>query len=78
MTNQWLILPIIAIVPVITTISSSLQILYFKWTGGKRLFRMAPIHLHFQIIGWSETQIVQRWWLVTLLSNMVGISLALV
>lgn len=78
MTNQWLILPIIAIIPVATTISSFLQITYFKLTGGKRLFRMAPLHHHFELIGWSEIQIVQRWWLISILSAMAGIALALI
>ena len=78
MTNQWLILPIIAIIPVINTVTVTMQVLYFKWTGGKRLFRMTPIHHHFELVGWSETQIVQRWWLITLMANMVGIALALV
>ncbi|MEM7116148.1 MAG: phospho-N-acetylmuramoyl-pentapeptide-transferase [Chloroflexota bacterium] len=78
MTNQWLILPIIAAVPLATLISSSLQVLYFRYTGGKRLFKMAPLHHHFELIGWSETQIVQRWWLIGMLSAMVGIALALI
>ncbi len=78
MTTQWLILPIIAAVPVATTLSSVLQVVYFKATGGKRLFRMAPLHHHFELLGWSETQIVQRWWLISLLTAMIGISLALV
>lgn len=78
MTNQWLILPIIAIVPLATLTSVSLQVAYFKYTGGKRLFRMAPLHHHFELSGWSETQIVQRWWLVSLLAAMIGIALALV
>ena len=77
MTNQWLILPIIALVPIATMASTALQVLYFKATGGRRLFKMAPLHHHFELIGWSETQIVQRWWLVAILSAMVGISLAL-
>lgn len=76
MTNQWLILPIIAIVPLATLLSSTLQVLYFKATGGKRLFKIAPLHHHFEAIGWSETQIVQRWWLIGLLSAMIGIALA--
>lgn len=76
MTNQWLILPIIAIVPLATLLSSSLQVFYFKATGGKRLFKIAPLHHHFEAIGWSETQIVQRWWLIGLLSAMIGIALA--
>jgi phospho-N-acetylmuramoyl-pentapeptide-transferase len=78
MTNQWLILPIIALVPIATMLSTTLQVLYFKSTGGRRLFKMAPLHHHFELIGWSETQIVQRWWLIAILSAMIGISLALV
>ncbi len=78
MTNQWLILPIIAAVPIATMLSTTLQVLYFKATGGKRLFKMAPLHHHFELIGWSETQIVQRWWLIAILSAMTGIALALV
>ncbi len=78
MTNQWLILPVIALVPYATMISTTLQVLYFKATGGKRLFKMAPLHHHFELIGWSETQIVQRWWLIAILSAMLGVSLALV
>ena len=78
MTNQWLILPIIGIIPVATTLSVTLQVSYFKMTGGKRLFRMSPLHHHFELIGWSETQIVQRWWLISVLGAMVGIALALI
>lgn len=78
MTNQWLILPIIALVPIATMASTALQVVYFKATGGRRLFKMAPLHHHFELIGWSETQIVQRWWLVAILSAMLGIALALV
>lgn len=77
MTGQWLLLPVIAVVPVVETLSVILQVSYFKRTGGQRLFRMAPIHHHFEKIGWSETQIVQRFWLVGLLSAMLGVALAL-
>jgi phospho-N-acetylmuramoyl-pentapeptide-transferase len=78
MTNQWLIFPIILAIPVATELSSTLQVLYFKATGGKRLFKMAPLHHHFELLGWSETQIVQRWWLIAMLTAMIGIALALV
>ncbi len=78
MTNQWLIFPVIIAIPVATELSTTLQVLYFKATGGKRLFKMAPLHHHFELIGWSETQIVQRWWLIAMLTAMVGIALALV
>ncbi len=78
MTNQWLILPVIAAVPIATMLSTTLQVLYFKATGGKRLFKMAPLHHHFELIGWSETQVVQRWWLIAILVAMVGIALAII
>lgn len=77
MTGQWLLLPIIAIVPLSETISVILQVSYFKRTKGQRLFRQAPLHHHFELGGWSETQIVQRFWLVGLLSAMIGVALAL-
>jgi phospho-N-acetylmuramoyl-pentapeptide-transferase len=77
MTGQWLLLPIIAVVPVAETVSVILQRYYFKATGGQRLFKMAPLHHHFERTGWSETQVVQRFWLVGLLSAIIGVALAL-
>ena len=44
----------------------------------KRIFKMSPIHLHFELLGWSETQVVQRFWLIGLLAAMLGIGLTLV
>ncbi|MFQ3566777.1 MAG: phospho-N-acetylmuramoyl-pentapeptide-transferase [Aggregatilineales bacterium] len=78
MTGQWLLLPLIAIVPVAEALSVIIQVVYFKRTGGQRLFRMSPLHHHFELTGWSETQVVQRFWLVGLLSAMVGVALALI
>jgi len=78
MTGQWLLLPIIAIIPVSEALSDVLQILYFRRTKGKRLFRMAPLHHHFELGGWSETQVVQRFWLIGLLFAMLGVALAVV
>jgi phospho-N-acetylmuramoyl-pentapeptide-transferase len=77
MTGQWLLLPLIAVIPVSEVVSVILQIGYVKLTHGKRLFRMAPIHHHFELLGWSETQVVQRFWLVGILSAMLGVALAL-
>ncbi len=77
MTGQWLLLPMIAIIPVAIILSVVLQRGYYKWTGGKRIFKMAPLHHHFELVGWSETQIVQRFWLVGLLGAMVGVGLAM-
>ena len=54
-----------------------LQILYFKITKGKRIFLMAPLHYHFELLGWSETQVVQRFWLISLVCAMLGVAIAL-
>lgn len=77
MTGQWVLLPVIAIIPVSVVVSVILQIGYFKLTRGRRLFKMAPLQHHFELIGWSETQVVQRFWLVALLTAMIGVALAL-
>jgi phospho-N-acetylmuramoyl-pentapeptide-transferase len=78
MTGQWPLLVMVAIIPGSETLSVILQVAYFKLTKGRRLLKMAPLHNHFELNGWSETQIVQRFWLVSLLAAMIGIALALV
>jgi len=78
MTGQWLIIAFIAVIPVSEALSVVLQVIYFKATKGKRLFKMAPLHHHFELKGWSETQVVQRFWLVSLIFAMLGIALVLV
>lgn len=77
MTGQWLLLPIIGIVFVAEAMSDILQVAYFKLTKGKRLFKMAPLHHHFELLGWSETHITQRFWLISVLAGMLGVALAL-
>ena len=77
MTGQWAILPIMTIIPVSETLSVVIQIIYFRMTGGRRFFKMAPIHLHFELLGWSETQIVQRFWLIGLLAGLIAVGLAM-
>jgi phospho-N-acetylmuramoyl-pentapeptide-transferase len=78
MTGQWLLIPAIAIIPVSEAMSVVLQIGYFRLTKGKRLFKMAPLHHHFELCGWSETQVVQRFWLVSLMFAMAGVAIAMV
>lgn len=83
MTGQWPLLPLIAIIPVSNTLAVILQTTYFKYTRrrygeGRRLFKMAPLHHHFELMGWSETQVVQRFWLISLLAAMLGVALAVV
>lgn len=82
MTGQWLLLPIVGLVFVAIAGSVTLQVLWFKWTRrrygeGRRLFRIAPLHHHFEVIGWSPMQIKERFWIVSVLSGMLGVALAL-
>ena len=68
-----LILIVVAGVCVIEALSVILQVVYFKVTGGKRLFKMAPIHHHFELCGVKETVIVPAFWGVTLLLAIIGL-----
>jgi len=82
MTGQWLLLPVIGFPLVIETLSVILQVGSAKFSRrflGRdiRPFKMSPLHHHFEMLGWSETQITQRFFLVGLLSGMLGIALAL-
>lgn len=81
-TNQWLLLPLIGGVFVAETVTVMLQVSYFKWTRrrtgeGKRLFKMAPLHNHFEISGWSENQVTMRFTLLGMMFAMIGVALAL-
>jgi phospho-N-acetylmuramoyl-pentapeptide-transferase len=78
MTGWWLLLPVIGVIFVAEGLSDVIQIGYFKASGGKRVFKMAPIHYHFQISGWTETQVVARFWIVGVLGGFAGVALALV
>lgn len=55
-------------------LSVMLQVFYYRRSGGKRLFRMAPLHHHFELGGWSETQVVVRFWIIGILLLVVGMS----
>ncbi|MFM7677943.1 MAG: phospho-N-acetylmuramoyl-pentapeptide-transferase [Roseiflexaceae bacterium] len=81
-SQQWLLLPLIGIVFVGETISSAVQKYYYKysrWRTGTpvRLFRMAPLHHHLEMSGWSETQVTQRFVLISMVAALLGVSLAL-
>ncbi|MEW5957239.1 MAG: phospho-N-acetylmuramoyl-pentapeptide-transferase [Chloroflexota bacterium] len=78
MTGQWLLLPVVGFVFMAEAASVILLFKYFKLTGGKRLFKMSPLHHHFELLGWSETHVTQRFWLIGILSAMLGIALALI
>jgi phospho-N-acetylmuramoyl-pentapeptide-transferase len=77
MTGHWLLLPLIGLVFVLEALSNVIQIGYFKLSGGKRVFRRAPLHHHLEEIGWAETQVVTRAWLVGFAAAMLGVAFAL-
>ena len=82
MTGQWLLLPVVGFVFVIETLSVMTQVAYFKWTKrrrgeGKRIFKMTPLHHHFELLGWSETQVTMRFWMLGMMAGLCGVALAL-
>ena len=73
-TRQEIVLFIMGGVFVAETASVMLQVAYFRWTGGKRIFRMAPLHHHFELSGWKENQVVVRFWIITIMLMLIGLS----
>ena len=61
----------------IETASVILQVGYFKLSGGKRIFRMSPLHHHFELGGWDEEKITIRFWIVGILAALLGVTLFL-
>ena len=76
-TGQILVLPLIGLIFVIETGSVVIQVAYFRATGGRRLFRMSPIHHHFELAGWDEEKITLRFWIVGILAGLLGVTLFL-
>ena len=70
-----IVLVVIGLVFVCEALSVIMQVTYFKATGGKRIFRMSPIHHHFELGGWSETKVVMVFWSVGLLAGIAGLML---
>ncbi len=72
--RQEIVLAVMGGVFVAETLSVAAQVLYFKFTGGKRIFRMAPLHHHYELGGWKETQVVVRFWIITIMLVLIGLS----
>jgi phospho-N-acetylmuramoyl-pentapeptide-transferase len=72
--RQEIVLLIMGGVFVAETLSVMIQVLYFKWSGGKRIFRMAPLHHHYELSGWKESQVVVRFWIITMMLVLFGLS----
>ena len=63
---------IVGLIYVVEVLSVIIQVTYFKKTGGKRIFKMAPIHHHFELCGWSETRVVFIFAIITAMLCMIG------
>ena len=72
--RQEIVLFIMGGVFVAETLSVMIQVVYFKATGGKRIFRMAPLHHHYELEGWKESQVVVRFWIITMMLVLFGLS----
>ena len=73
-TRQEIVLAIMGGIFVVETVSVMIQTTYFRLTHGKRFFLMAPIHHHFELKGWKETQVVVRFWIITFILVLIGLS----
>ena len=76
-TGQILVLPLIGLVFVLETGSDIIQIGFYKISNGRRVFKMAPLHHHFELSGWDEEKITLRFWIVGILAGLVGVTLFL-
>jgi phospho-N-acetylmuramoyl-pentapeptide-transferase len=74
LVRQELILVLMGGLFVIETLSVILQVGYFKYTGGKRLFKMAPLHHHFELKGWTEPKVIVRFWIITVILVLCGLA----
>jgi phospho-N-acetylmuramoyl-pentapeptide-transferase len=74
MTKQEILLAIVGGIFVMETFSVIFQVGWFKVSNGKRIFRMAPIHHHFELKGWAEPKIIVRFWIISILLALVAIS----
>jgi phospho-N-acetylmuramoyl-pentapeptide-transferase len=78
LTNSVLVLPIIAIPLVATSASDIIQMISYKYFGKRRVFKVAPLHHHFEAIGWSREKIVMRYWIISAVFSIIGVIIALV
>lgn len=74
LVRQELVLLIMGGLFVIETLSVIMQVSYFKWSGGKRIFRMAPLHHHFELKGWPEPKVIVRFWIISLVLVLIGLA----
>ncbi len=77
LTDSVLLLPLIALPLVATSLSVIIQVYYYKLTK-KRIFKVAPLHHHFEAIGWSRSKITMRYWIISIVCAIIGVIIALI
>lgn len=77
LTNSVVVLPIVGFIFVMEVLSVIIQLTYRKLSGGKKLFRSAPIHHHFEAKGWPETKVTMRFWVIGAVMAVIGVVIAL-
>jgi phospho-N-acetylmuramoyl-pentapeptide-transferase len=82
LSGYWLLLPLVGLVFVAEALSVMAQVGYFKLTKqrygeGRRIFRMAPLHHHFELGGWSEVQVTLRFWIAALVAGLVSLAIGI-
>ncbi len=78
LTNTVLILPVIALPLVVTSLSVIIQKLSRRFRKGKRVFKVAPLHHHFQAVGWSSEKVTMRFWITSIIFAIIGVIIALI
>ncbi len=78
LTDSVLLLPIIAFPLVVTSLSDIIQMVSYKYFNKHRVFKVAPLHHHFQAIGWPREKVVMRYWIVSVISAITGVILVLI
>jgi phospho-N-acetylmuramoyl-pentapeptide-transferase len=78
LTNSVLVLPIIALPLVATSLSVIIQVISYKYFGKRRVFKVAPLHHHFEALGWSREKVVMRYWIISIVFSITGVIIALI
>lgn len=78
LTDSVLLLPIIALPLAATSLSVIIQMASYKFFNKRRIFRVAPLHHHFQALGWSKERVVMRYWIVSVVCAIIGVILVLI
>ncbi|MCH6566993.1 MAG: phospho-N-acetylmuramoyl-pentapeptide-transferase [Nitrospinae bacterium] len=73
-TKHELLLLVVGGLFVIEALSVILQVAYFRWSGGKRIFKMAPLHHHFEVKGWEEPKVIVRFWIIAIILALLSLS----